>query len=187
MPFLLNIAFSLDKLVAFVGKFAAWLMFPMMAVILFDVIMRRYFNVGSTMLQELEWHLHGAMFLLMIGWAYNKGKHVRIELIHDHLSARKKAYIELFGCLFFLLPYVFAIVYFGSDYVSMSFANNEISASQTGLHYRWLIKSILVFGFILIGCAGISHALKALAFIVGDDEAKKLSGFTDMHAEDGDS
>lgn len=184
MIFFLKIAIAFDKVVALVGKSAAWLMFPMMGVILFDVIMRRYFNIGSTMLQELEWHLHGAMFLLMIAWAYNKGNHVRIELVHDRLSARKKAYIELFGCLFFLLPYVIAIVHFGFDYVSMSFANSEVSASQTGLPYRWIMKSILVFGFILIGLAAASRIIKAIAFLMGDVEAKKLSGFADMHAKE---
>ena len=187
MIFFLKIAFAFDKFVALIGKSAAWLMIPMMGVILFDVIMRRYFNVGSTMLQELEWHLYGAMFLLMIAWAYNKGNHVRVELVHDQLSTRNKAFIELFGCIFFLLPYAAAIVYFGSDYVSMSYANSEVSASQTGLPYRWVIKSILVFGFVLIGLVGISRTIKAVAYIVGDTSAKKLSGFAEMHAEEGDS
>ena len=124
MILFLHIALAFDRFIALVGKLAAWLVYPMMAVILFDIIMRRWFNVGSTMLQELEWHFHGAMFLLMIAWAYNKGSHVRIELVHDHLSTRKKAFVELFGCLFFLLPYVAAILYFGHDYTSMSYANN---------------------------------------------------------------
>ena len=187
MIFFLNIAFLFDKFVAFVGKLAAWLMFPMMAVILFDVIMRRWFNVGSTMLQELEWHLHGALFLLMIGWAYNKGTHVRIELFHDRFSTHTKAIIELLGCLLFLLPYVFAILHFGYDYTVKSFNNSEISASQTGLPYRWLIKGILVFGFVLLGMAALSRTIKAFAFIFGDDVSKKYSGFDTMHAEGGQS
>lgn len=184
---LLKIAFIFDKLIAFVGKLAAWLMLPMMGVILFDVIMRRWFNVGSTMLQELEWHLHGAMFLLMIAWAYNKGNHVRIELVHDHLSERNKAIIELLGCLLFLMPYVLAILYFGYDYTAMSFANSEISASGTGLAYRWIIKGILFFGFLLLGMAALSRMIKALAYIFGSEQSKQLSGFQQMHAEEGDS
>ena len=187
MIFFLTIASAFDKIVALVGKLAAWLMYPMMAVILFDVIMRRWFNVGSTMLQELEWHLHGAMFLLMIAWAYNKGSHVRIELVHDQLSQRKKALIELLGCLFFLLPYVTAILIFGGDYTAMSFANSEISASQTGLPYRWLIKAILVFGFVLLGLAALSRTIKAVAYLTGNEKAQKLSGFDTMPPQSGES
>ena len=185
--FFLKIAFSLDRFVAFIGKLAAWLMLPMMAVILFDVIMRHWFNVGSTMLQELEWHLHGAMFLLMMAWAYNKGTHVRIELFHERLTVRNKAIVELIGCLLFLLPYVAAILYFGSDYTTMSFLNSEVSASQTGLPYRWFIKALLVFGFILLGMAALSRAIKAIAYIGGNAQAKKLSGFEAMRAEEGES
>lgn len=185
--FFLKIAFMFDKFIAFIGKLAAWLMLPMMAVILFDVIMRRWFNVGSTMLQELEWHLHGAMFLLMMAWGYNKGIHVRIELVHERLSTRNKALVELTGCLLFLLPYVAAILYFGSDYTAMSFLNSEVSASQTGLSYRWLMKAILVFGFVLLGMAALSRTIKAIAYIGGNAQAKKLSGFEEMHVEEGES
>lgn len=187
MILFLKIAFSFDKFVAFIGRLAAWLMLPMMAVILFDVIMRQWFNVGSTMLQELEWHLHGAMFLLMMAWAYNKGTHVRIELFHEHLTTRNKALVELTGCLLFLLPYVTAILYFGSDYTAMSFSNSEVSASQTGLSLRWLMKGVLVFGFVLLGMAALSRAIKAIAYIAGNAQAKHLSGFEKMPPEEGES
>ena len=113
---LLTLADGLSALVTWVGRAAAWLAIPMMLVILADVVLRRYFVIGSVKLQELEWHLHGALFLLCLGYAYARDAHVRIELVHERFPAALKAWVELIGCAAFLLPYCGAILYFGVDY-----------------------------------------------------------------------
>ena len=71
----------LESFVKFFGKVGAWLSIPLIFIIIFDVITRRFFVLGSTKLQELEWHLHTAIFLLALGFAYIKNSHVRIEII----------------------------------------------------------------------------------------------------------
>ncbi len=162
---LIRISDSLEAIVQRIGKAAAWLMIALMLVIVTDVLLRRWLIIGSTKLQELEWHLHGALFLLTIGWAYTKDAHVRIELFHGKFKARTKAWLELWGCLLFLIPYVIAIVYFGNDYAQISYTYSETSASPTGLPARWVIKYIMVFGFVLLGLAGISRLLKSLVFL----------------------
>ena len=55
---------------------------------------------------------------------------------------RKKAWIELVGLTFFLLPFTSVVVYFAVVYAYDSWVLGEISASLVGMHYRWVIKSI---------------------------------------------
>lgn len=167
MEHLLRTSDLLTRLVTTAGKGAAWLMLALMLVIVIDVTLRGWFPVGSTRLQELQWHLHGTLFLLTIGWAYSRDAHVRIELFHGHFSARTKAWMELAGCLLFLLPYVGAILYFGYDYAMISFSYNETSASPSGLPARWVIKSIMLFGFALLGLAGLAKLLRAIVYLAG--------------------
>lgn len=174
MRHLLTIGQSLERFVTKLGELSAWLIMALMGVILFDVILRNFFVVGSVKLQELEWHLHGSLFLLGLGFAYIKGAHVRIEIIWDRCSARTRAMIEIVGILVFALPYCFAIYWFGSDFAEMAFDNNEVSASQTGLSMRWVIKTILVAGFLLFALACLSVLLKALAFLAGVSGAERL-------------
>ena len=138
-----------------------------MAVILFDVVMRRWFVVGSTRLQELEWHLHGALFLLALGYAYTRGAHVRIEVLHERFSPRTQAAIELAGLLVLLLPFLSVVIWFGWDYVALSFAIDEASPSPTGLPHRWIIKGVMLIGFLLLGCAALARVLEALVFLFG--------------------
>ncbi|HBT42847.1 MAG TPA: C4-dicarboxylate ABC transporter permease, partial [Rhodospirillaceae bacterium] len=57
MRHLLSVSNILKRIVTAIGNVAAWSAVLLMAVILFDVVSRRFFSVGSSELQELEWHL----------------------------------------------------------------------------------------------------------------------------------
>lgn len=103
----------LDAVIQRIGRSSGWLLIALMLVIMGDVILRHWFVIGSTALQELEWHLHGAVFLLTLGYAYLNGAHVRIELVHERLSPRARAWVEFFGLTLALIPYCFAILWFG--------------------------------------------------------------------------
>ena len=76
----------------FFGKVGAWLSIPLIFIIIFDVITRRFFVLGSTKIQEMEWHLHTAIFLLSLGFAYLKNSHVRIEIIREKYSNNLKSF-----------------------------------------------------------------------------------------------
>ena len=162
-----RLAQVLEGVAARVGRAAGWLALALVAVILFDVVMRRWFVVGSTRLQELEWHLHGALFLLALGYAYVRGAHVRIEVLHERFSPRTQAAIELAGLLLLLLPFLGALVWFGWDYLALSFAIDEASPSPTGLPHRWIIKGVMLIGFLLLGCAALARVIEAVVFLFG--------------------
>ena len=179
MNTLFSIAKSLSRFVSWVGKAGAWLSVAMIAVILTDVILRRYFVIGSAKLQELEWHLHGILFLTTLGYGYLQGAHVRIELFREKWSPRTKAWVELMGIFIFLLPFTLVTIYFSIDYAEMAYANQEISASLTGLGFRWIIKSFLAFGLGLLALAGIAEALLLILYLFGP---KSLQKEINLHA-----
>lgn len=175
MKRLLRLSDALNSFVERVGRLAAWLAVVMMLVILADVVLRRYFVIGSTKLQDLEWHLHGGLFLLCLGFGYLRGAHVRIELVWERFSPRTKIIIEALGCLLFLLPYCAAILKFGFDYAQMSYANQEVSASGTGLPMRWIIKFVLVAGFGLLAMAGLATVIRAGIWLFGPPQLREAA------------
>jgi len=176
-----------ERVSSLIGRIAVWLLFALMLVIITDVTLRRWFVIGSTKLQELEWHLHGALFLLCLGWAYTKGAHVRIELLSERWSKRTAARIELLGCLFLLVPYVLAILSFGWDYVAYSIAYGENSASATGLPNRWIIKSMIVVGFAVLGLAALSRLLDSIIFLFGPKELASKTHYSEATHPEGAS
>ena len=122
----------------------------------------------------MEWHLHAALFLLALGYAYVKNSHVRIEVIREGFSTKLKSILEVIGVLFFILPYTALIVYFGFDFVSRSFALNEVSSALTGLSHRWIIKAFVPMGMAFLWLAGISVLLRNLAYLIGLNKNNEL-------------
>lgn len=157
----------LDRIVSRVGIVAAWFSILLIIIIVFDVVTRRFLVLGSTKLQELEWHLHAMLFFLCIGWAYIKNAHVRIELVHERLSRRAQHWIELLGCLFFFIPYCLIVLFHGVDWWERSWSIGEVSDSATGLPYRWVIKAALPIGFILIFLGGVTVLLRKVVQLFG--------------------
>ena len=53
---MLALAHILDRICVYAARFAGLLLLILTAVIIYDVIGRKFFNTGSVALHELEWH-----------------------------------------------------------------------------------------------------------------------------------
>lgn len=189
-PFLLAESEALATLAIRFGKLAAFLYVPMIVIIIYDVLQRKYLDIDpgftstawyrvftSTKLQEMEWHLHAVLFLMCFAFAYVRDAHVRIELVRERMGPRTRVWIELLGCLLFLIPYCYVVVLYGYDFAQKSFAIMERSAAQTGLGMRFIIKSFLPVGFLLLALAGTSVALKCVVYLTGPRSLRTASGY----------
>jgi TRAP-type mannitol/chloroaromatic compound transport system permease small subunit len=192
-PGTVRLAERLRRFVDFIGRYAAWLSLPVIGVTCIDVIGRkaRYIDADgivhslqvwmarnisgffeSTVLQELEWHFHAALFTLVLGYGVIYNTHVRIDLIRDNLAFRKKAWLEFAGLTFFMLPYCALVIYFAFDYVLSSYGVSEGSASTVGLSHRWLIKSVLVIGVVIAVVSGVAAWLQVVTILWGPQELR---------------
>ena len=59
-----RLAAAIEWTVEAVGRATAWLVIVLVGATVFDVTMRYVFRAGSVAVQELEWHLFAAIFLL---------------------------------------------------------------------------------------------------------------------------
>lgn len=178
MHFIAALSRGIDSVIRAIGIMASLLFVPLMLIIVYDVVQRKIIDVdnsfvdslfylSSTMLQELEWHLHGALFLLALGFALLKDAHVRVDLLRQRFAPRTKIWLELFGAVFLLLPFCWFVVTYGWDFAERAYRYNEVSSAQTGLPARWIIKGLLPVGFVLFGAAGLSVVLKCIVRLSG--------------------
>lgn len=163
-----------ETVIVWIGRVTAWVAIFLMLVIVFDVVTRRFFVLGSTKLQELEWHIHAVLFLFCLGWAYLKDAHVRIDLVRERLSDRAQKWVELIGCLMFLIPYAVIVIFYGVDWWHRSFIQNESAASATGLPYRWIIKAALPIGFTILLLSGIGMAFRKIVQLFGTPDMVEI-------------
>jgi TRAP-type mannitol/chloroaromatic compound transport system permease small subunit len=156
----------------------------MAAVTCFDVLARKSgIPVPLTKLQELEWHFHAALFSLWMGYGYVTNAHPRVDTFTEKMPLRRKAWIELVGCVLFALPYVALVSYHSLDFVASSYALAEQSDSTVGLRYRWFIKGVYAAGLWLVVLGILSVMLRVLAFLFGgasEQQAQLQIGHTEV-------
>ena len=172
MTFLQITCIGLNRVICYVGRAATWIALALMIVIIFDVVSRRFFVLGSTKLQELEWHLHTVLFIFCLGYAFLANAHVRIDLFRSRIPKRLQSWVELTGCLCFVIPYCGILLYNGIGFAVESYISNEVSSAGTGLSDRWIIKSALAAGLGMLMLTGISVALRQFIVLFGSAEAE---------------
>jgi TRAP-type mannitol/chloroaromatic compound transport system permease small subunit len=197
-PPALKVSDALRNFVDFVGRWASWLIVPLVIITVFDVSARKIVWVqiwlvenlgrifGSTLLQELEWHVHTALFALVLGYGYIWNTHVRVDLVRETLAFRKKAWLELLGLSFFMIPYCLTVIWFAWIYAYDSYMINEISASQVGLEHRWIIKSVLVVGLIVAVLSGVAVWLQVAIVLWGPQDIRFPLMTLDWPEEEGE-
>ena len=179
-----RLSVALRNMVDFCGKASSFLFLPLIFVTIFDVTARKLVwiqiflvnNVSrlfeSTLLQELEWHFHTALFVMVLGYGYIYNTHVRVDLVREKLTLRKQAWIEFLGCTFFMIPYTCIVIYFAIIFAYDSFMIGEISASMVGLSHRWIIKTILVIGLFMAALAGVSVWIQTVLVLFGPKDMR---------------
>lgn len=151
----------IDKINTLIGKAVSWLTLLLVIIIVIDVFLRYTFSITSAASFELEWHLFAAIFLLGAAWAFQEDKHVRVDVFYHQFSEKKKSWVNLIGTLSLLLPFCIVGFWESLSFVKSSFSLNETSPQPGGLPARYLIKSTIPVGFLLLGMQGISVIVKS--------------------------
>lgn len=177
---MLAVSNILDAITSFFGKIGAWCGLLLVVVVIYDVVARyagvpKPFGLNSTQIQESEYWLHATLFSLMIGYAYLRQAHVRIDLVRERFGLRTKYLLEMLGCLLFLLPYALVGMYYTTAYAHTSYLEGEISKSVIGLSNIWILKSTMPIMFALMFVAGLSQLIKAALGLAGRLPADRVS------------
>jgi TRAP-type mannitol/chloroaromatic compound transport system permease small subunit len=184
MEGLVNVSEFLRMIVNRVGRAGTWLLVPLVLITMWDVVARKLVwiqiymvaNFGSffesTLMQEMEWHLHTAVFCLVLGYGYTHNRHVRVDFLREDFTFKSKAKVEFYGNIFFMLPFTLVCIYFAIIYMIDSYQINEVSASLVGLSQRWIIKTYLPIGFMTLFVAGLAVMIQLIAVIWGDNKKK---------------
>lgn len=164
-----NTAFSIyvDGCINAIGNAVSWLWVLLVGVIVVNVVARYLFAEGRIEFEELQWHLYSTGFLFGLSYGYVSDSHVRVDFLREKLKPATQAWIEIYGILFLLLPFIGLVLFASLSFVSYSFASAEVSQAPGGLPFRWLIKGSLTVGFFLLLMAVLSRLSRIVSFLFG--------------------
>lgn len=165
--FLLRLEEAIHRFSELLGKLAALLLILLLLNVFYDVLMRYLMNDVSIAMQELEWHLFSAVFLLGIPYALRIDGHVRVDLIYERLGYRHKAWIDLIATLLLLLPFTLLVAWYGFGFAREALILGETSGDPGGLPHRWIIKSVIPFAFLFMAISGLGLLLNCINTLLG--------------------
>jgi TRAP-type mannitol/chloroaromatic compound transport system permease small subunit len=155
----------LRRLISMSGRSIAWLTLAMVLLTFVIVILRYGFNLGWIWLQESVTYMHAAVFMVAAAWTLQQDEHVRVDILYNRMSPKKRCLVDLAGTLLFLVPLCLFILVTALPYVSNSWKLMESSREAGGLPALFLLKTfILVLPALLLGQAflGVADAIQTL-------------------------
>lgn len=156
-----------DRALLWLGDRLGWVWLLLTLIVVLNVVLRYLFSEGRVELEELQWHLYSAGFLLGLATCFAGDQHIRVDVIHERLSPRTQAWIELYGLLLLFFPFVALVLIHSVPFVGFSWSMGEVSSAPGGLPMRWLIKATLPLAMALLGIAGVSRLSRVSAFLFG--------------------
>ncbi|HQC97074.1 MAG TPA: TRAP transporter small permease subunit [Aquabacterium sp.] len=171
---LLSFSRAIDRLNEQVGRWVSWLVLAAVLISAVNASARKAFSLTSNAFLEVQWYLFAAVFLLASGYTLLRQEHVKIDVVLGRFSRRTQVKVEIFGFVFFLLPFVLAVVVLVWPLVAKAFVTGEMSSNAGGL-IRWPVYALVPAGFLLLGLQTLSELVKRVAFLqgLGPDPADK--------------
>ena len=161
LSFIPKIDLAVEKLTKFFMLISVFALIILTLIVSYDVIARKLWHGGSIAMQELEWHLFDVIFLFSIAYTLSHDKHVRVDIFYDKFPIKTKAIIQIITILFFVIPLSTLIVIEALPFVQMSYSMHEQSGDPGGLCCRWIIKSAMIFAFLVVILQSVSELKKA--------------------------
>jgi TRAP-type mannitol/chloroaromatic compound transport system permease small subunit len=149
---------AIDALNEAVGRTVAWLCLFMVVVTALVAFLRYAFAIGFVWMQESYVWAHGVLFMAGAGFTLLRDGHVRVDVFYRPRGVRYKAWVDLLGSLFLLLPVVVLIGAVSQEYVIDSWRRLEASDQVGGLPGLFLLKSMIWVFCGLVGLQGLSLA-----------------------------
>lgn len=120
-------------------------------------------------MQEMEWHLFAAMFLLGASYTMREDANVRVDVFYGRMNPRTKAAVDILGTVLFVIPMCTLILYSSYDFVSYSYQIQEVSVDPGGLPYRFAFKALLPIGYTLVLLQSLSVISRNARLLCGNE------------------
>ncbi len=162
MRLLLGFSATIDRVNAFIGRAASWLVLAAILVAAGLALSRRLFAVSSNAWYESQWLFFAAIVMLGAGWTLRLDKHVRIDILISRAPPAYRRRLDIIGHLAMLIPFCILHLWLAVPWFWRAFLSGETSPNLGGLPL-WPIRLVIVTGFTLLIAQAFSELIKRIA------------------------
>jgi TRAP-type mannitol/chloroaromatic compound transport system permease small subunit len=157
----------IDRISEWTGAFSAWIVIPLMIVVIYEVFFRHILNAPTRWGYDVLWMLFSAQFLLGGAFTLLRKGHIRIDIVYGTLSEKAKLIYDTINTLVIILPPMFLLTWAGIVFAGEAWASGEKLSTTNWFFPAGPSKSLIPIGFFLL-------ALQCLAEVIRNiNELKK--------------
>jgi len=159
----------IDRISQWTGALSAWLVIPLMVVVMYEVAMRRLLNAPTSWGYDVSWMIFAAQFMIGGAFTHLRNGHIRIDIVYGLLPERSRYIYDFLVNLVVIVP---PMILFG--WAGILFAAEAYSTAEKLSTTNWFFpagppKTLIPVGFFLL-------ALQCLAEIIRTFRQLKKGG-----------
>lgn len=158
---LLRVAAILDMPGRFAALFVAWVIVPMVGILVYDVISRYAFDAPVIWTYDITYMLYGSLFLLGAAYVLRENKHVRADVIYSLLPERWQGTIDVLFYLLLFFPALGVFTWISAHFAITSWETHETMPSSPWMPIIYPYKTVMPVTGILLLIQGVSETLKS--------------------------
>ena len=158
----------IDTVSEYQGRIVCVLIFPVIFIVLYEVISRYIFNTPTIWVHELSSHIIGTFVILGGAYALYLKAHVNVDVLYAKLSPRKRAILDLVSWCFFYL-FIGIMLYEGVELAVRAWTIVERSQTPFAIP-TYPLKTIIPIGAFFILLQGLAKTARDVVMVVTGKE-----------------
>jgi len=165
MNALKQICKAIDTAIDWIGRISAFSVLITLGVILYEVIMRRFFHRPQIWTMDMICMSFGCYVILIAAYGFQKKTFVAVDILFARLSDVVQHILHLVTYLLFMVPFVLVLTPESFRFFQRSLSSGE-TAYSVWAPPVWPVKFCLAIGLLMLSIQGISEILKQIIWLV---------------------
>jgi len=156
----------LDNITLWLGRLTWWLVIPLMAVLAYEVIVRKLFVSPTIWAMDISYMLNGILGMAGAVYALYRGGHIAIDFISDKWSLRTQAALNTLFYITCFFPGISIFLWFACGFAYDSWLIRERAITSAWMAPIYPLKMAMAVTMAFLILQGISEFLKNLYILL---------------------
>ena len=144
------------------GKIVAWLIFPMVGSLVYEVVARYFFDSPTLWAYDMTFMFYGTFFMLGAAYTLQKKGHIRTDSFYSAWTTRRQGWTDAACYLTFFFPAMIAFLVVTWDFFTLSFSQSERNVTSSWMPILYPFKFVMPLATLLLLVQGVSEFLKSV-------------------------
>ncbi len=154
-----SVSESLERITRKEGEITSFLIYPLLAIVVYEVFMRYVFNAPTSWGFEATTFLYGLHYMFGLAYTDVHDGHVRVDIFTALTSEKIQAIIKVITNLAFFMPVMTFMTLWSFKFAYVSTKGLEVNSTSWAPPI-WPLKILMAICFLFLLLQGIANLIK---------------------------